>query len=165
MKKHIIYIKSGVISILLMTIWTIVMFVTKMQGTFAVIIQYTLFILGIYSSHYFYKKEYEDMSYIQGTQMGLGTSSIVGGFYSILAYLALKFDTKNNVLSTLKTAIVKSAKQRNVPAEKLTEITSKLNWYLTPFKCALFILIVFIFIGLLFSLIVSIFSRTKNNDA
>ncbi len=164
MKKHIIYIKSGIIAVLLMIIWVIVMFITKMQGAFAVIIQYTLFILGIYSSHYFYKKEYEDMSYLQGIQMGLGTSFIVGGFYSILAYLALKFDTKSNVLASLKAAIVQSLKQKSIPPERLAEINTNLNSYLTPFKCAFFILIVLIFIGLLCSLIVSIFSRTKNDN-
>lgn len=162
MKKNTIFIKSGVITILLMLIWTIITYSVSIQNQFATLLQYLFFALGIYSSHYFYKKEYKYMPYIEGIKLGFGVSTIVGAFYGIMVYIALKFDGKKTVLKTMKLKISEALKAKGIDDVTIQSFINKVDLFVTPIKSAIFIFALMLIIGIIFSFIISIFSK-KNN--
>ncbi|MCP3658778.1 MAG: DUF4199 domain-containing protein [Bacteroidetes bacterium] len=163
-KKTIITLKSGVISILLMLIWTILIYSTNIQNRITTLMQYLFFSVGIFSAHYFYKKEYGRMTYVRGIKLGLGVSTIVGLFYSILIFLSLLLDKNKTVLKTIKDSAYKAFKNKGLNEEAIQSFLIKIEKIVTPFKSAVFIFLFMIFVGLILSLILSIFTKQNNNE-
>ncbi len=162
--KFINIIKSSIITILLMVIWTFVIYTTNFQNQLTTLIQYLFFALGIYLSHYFYKKEYNYMPYSEGLKLGLGVSSIVGLFYSLLIFFSIKLDEKKTILKTMKSSIAEALKNKGIDDITIQSFLNKIDNLITPFKSALFILIFMLIVGLIFSLIISVFSKKNHNN-
>lgn len=88
----LIGIRSGIITVLALIAYGLLVDLLRLQASIWGHLELTVFALGIYSSHYYYKQAHQGyMTYGQGIRIGLMVVAFTGIVIGISSYLVSKF--------------------------------------------------------------------------
>jgi len=161
MNSWSIGIKSGIITLLALMLYGLIIQVGGFTYSILGNLEYILLILGIYSSHHFYKSANGGiMSYGQGIKLGLIVMLFIGSITGIVNYVYVRF-IDPDLLTTLANKMQEMLQNKGLDKASIEETMRQLKSYLTPKSIALLTPLIVVAIGFVLTLIIALFSKSK----
>lgn len=156
-------IKSGAITVLLLVVYSATLQLAGWGQSSWGNIEYILFVVGIYSAHYYFKRANGGlMTYREGLKLGLIVTGIVGFFIALSNYVQVRY-IDPEMLPKLAEALRKGLEQRGLNDSTVTQVSNYIETSLHPssfFWATMLLLGIF---GTLITLVVTAFTRSKRS--
>ncbi|OJW68554.1 MAG: hypothetical protein BGO68_01240 [Candidatus Amoebophilus sp. 36-38] len=158
----LIGIRSGIITLLALIAYKLLVQTLSISNSFLGHLEHIVFGLGIYSAHYYYRYANKGtMSYKQGIQVGMITVLFTSLIASLLTYsMFLKYGKQ--FMSALFMELKNTAQQLD-PGNSLMQDNPIFIELINNPRFFIFMMFLSITLtGFIFTLLISLFSRTRN---
>jgi hypothetical protein len=138
--------------------------IDQQSGWFRVVSS-LIFVAFIYLAHKYYKDNGNSyMSYGQGVGIGFWLSMVSGVISSVFMFIYLKF-IDDTMLQKIKDKAIYDMEERGMTDEQIDQAMGFTSMFMSPGAMLVFGILGAIFMGLIISLIVTIFTQKKDMSA